>query len=112
MFLCPRCRLLSLVNLAVVYFDSCYFLFQLPSYWTVTLRIYLPRGVSHRSLNMRASPKNRRRQLVDRRQSSREVSSAPLVFTGTMIEDLIKTVKKAEGQGHKLPVSEDAKKAS
>jgi hypothetical protein len=38
--------------------------------------------------------------------------SGPLVFTGTMIEDLIKTVKKAEGQAPKPKVPEEAKKAS
>jgi hypothetical protein len=34
------------------------------------------------------------------------------VFTGTMIEDLIEAVQKAEAQAPKLTVSEDVKKAS
>jgi len=61
---------------------------------------------------MRVSPKKRRRPLLDRRQAPRKGSAGPLVFTGTMIEDLIEAVQKAEAQAPKLTVSEDVKKAS
>jgi len=61
---------------------------------------------------VRASPQNKVRRLLDRCQATRKGSAGPLVFTGTMIEDLIKAVQKAEAQAPKLTVSEDVKKAS
>jgi hypothetical protein len=61
---------------------------------------------------MRVSPKKKRRRVLDRRKATRKGSPGPLAFTGTMIEDLIKAVQKAEAQAPKLTVSEDVKKAS
>lgn len=47
---------------------------------------------------MPSFPKNTHRQLVAGRQSARKLLAGPFMFTGTMIEDLIKLVEKAEDQ--------------